>query len=132
MLASNERPSRRSTCIFFEELSRLAEELQNITPEDTITYKEQIREALNGLQYLKVTNCESRQNLEPLKNLFNVFYQDLSCQSESLDRRVAVFRHTVSTLTHSGPVRPKYEIPEENLLYFKSLGLPGMQLQICY
>ena len=53
MLASNEGPSRRSTRIFFEELSRLAEELQNITPEDTITYKERIREALSGLQYLK-------------------------------------------------------------------------------
>ena len=35
------------------------------------------RESLNGLQYLKVTNCESRQHLEPLENLFNVFYQDL-------------------------------------------------------
>ena len=31
---------------------------------------------LNGLQYLKVTNCESRQHLKPLENLFNVFYQD--------------------------------------------------------
>ena len=111
MLASNEGPSRRSTLIFFEELSRLAEELQNIIPEDTITYKERIREALHGLQYLKVTNCESRQHLEPLENLLNVFYQDLSRQSESSDPRVAVFRRTVSTLTHSGPGRPKYEIP---------------------
>ena len=51
--------------------------LQNITPEDTIAYKERIREALNGLQYLKVTNSESRQHLEPLENLFKVFYQDL-------------------------------------------------------
>ena len=51
MLASNERPSRRSTRIFFEELSRLAEDLQNITLEETITYKERIREALNGLQF---------------------------------------------------------------------------------
>ena len=58
-LASNVGPSRRSTRIFFEELSILAEELQNITPEHTITYKERIREALNGLQYLKVTNCKS-------------------------------------------------------------------------
>ena len=31
---------------------------------------------LNGLQYLKVTDCESRQHLKPLENLFNVFYQD--------------------------------------------------------
>ena len=77
MLASKEGPSRRSTRIFFEELSRLAEELQNIAPEYTITYKERIREALNGLQYLKVTNCESRQHAEPLENIFNVFYQDL-------------------------------------------------------
>ena len=52
----------------------------------------------------------------------NVFYQDLSRQSESSDPRVAVFRQTVSALTHSGPGRPKYEIPEEHLLYFKSLG----------
>ena len=51
--------------------------LQNITPEDTIAYNEQIREALNGLQYLKVTSSESRQHLEPLENLFKVFYQDL-------------------------------------------------------
>ena len=73
------------------------------------------------MQYLKVTKCEYRQDLQPLENLFNVFYQELSRQSESSDR-VAVFRHTVSTLTHSGLGRPKYEIPEENLLYFKSLG----------
>ena len=66
MLASNEEPSRRSTGIFFEELSRLAEELQNIASEDTITYKERIREVLNGLQCLKVNNCENRHNLEPL------------------------------------------------------------------
>ena len=59
MLASNEEPSIRSTRIYFEELSRLVEELQNIIPQDTITYKERIREALNGLQYLKVTNCKS-------------------------------------------------------------------------
>ena len=50
-----------------------------------------------------------------------MFYQELSRQSESLDR-VAVFRRTVSTLTHSGLGRPKYEIPEEHFLYFKSLG----------
>ena len=31
---------------------------------------------LNRLQYLKVTNCEDRQHLKPLENLFNVFYQD--------------------------------------------------------
>ena len=73
------------------------------------------------MQYLKVTKCEYRQDLQPLENLFNVFYQELSRQSESSDR-VAVFRHTVSTLTHSGLGRPKYEIPEEHLLYFKSLG----------
>ena len=73
MLASNEGPSRRSTRIFFEERSRLAEELQNITPEDTITYKERIRDALHGLKYLKVTNCESRQHVEPLENLFMCF-----------------------------------------------------------
>ena len=60
--------------------------------------------------------------MKPLEYLFNVFYEDLSRQSESSDRRVAVFRRTVSTLTHSGPGRPKYEIPEEHLLYFKSLG----------
>ena len=94
----------------------------NITPEDTMIYKGQIREALNGLQYLKVTNCESRQHLEPLENLFNVFYQDLSCQSESSDPCIAAFRCIVSTLTHSRPFRPKYKIPEEHLLYFKSLG----------
>ena len=63
MLVSNQGPSRRSTRIFFEELSRLAEELQNITPEDTITYKERIRETLNGLQYLKVTNCVKVDNM---------------------------------------------------------------------
>ena len=27
-------------------------------------------------------------------------------------------RRTVSTLTHSGPGRPKYEIPEEHLTLF--------------
>ena len=68
--------------------------------EDTITHKERIREALNGLQYLKVANCESRQHMQPIENLFNVFYQDFSRQTESSDRRVAVFRRTVSTLTH--------------------------------
>ena len=105
MLASNEGPSRRSMGISFEELNRLAEELQNITPEDTITFKERIREALNGLQYLKVTSCESRLYLERLKNLFIVFNQDLSRQSESSDPRLAVFRCKVSTLIHSGPGR---------------------------
>ena len=59
--------------------------------------------------------------MEPLENLF-VFYPDLSCQSESSDPRVAVFRRAVSTLTHCGPGRPKYESPEEHLVYFKSLG----------
>ena len=29
---------------------------------------------------------------------------------------------TVSTLIRNGPGRPKYEFPEEYLLYFKSLG----------
>ena len=62
MLASNKGSSKRSTGILFEELSRLTEELQHIIPEDTITYKERIREAL--LQYFEVTNCESRQHLE--------------------------------------------------------------------
>ena len=38
-----------------------------------------------------------------------------------MDTRVAVFRCAVSTLTYSGPGRPKYEIQEEHLLYFKSL-----------
>ena len=74
---------------------------------------------------LKVSNCKSRQHLEPLENLFNVFYQDLSRQSESLDPRVAVFRCTVSTLTRNGPFTPKNCIPEEHLLYFKSLGFTG-------
>ena len=83
------------------------------------------------MQYLKVTNCESRQHLEPSKNLFNVFYQDLSRQSESSDPRVAVFRRTVSTLTHSGPGRPKYEISEKHFI-LNRLVLPGMQLLICY
>ena len=46
---------------------------QNITPEDTMIYKGQIREALNGLQYLKVSNYESRQHLEPLENLLMCF-----------------------------------------------------------
>ena len=50
MLTSKEGPSRKSTGIFFEELSRWAEELQNLTPEDPIAYKERIREDLNGLQ----------------------------------------------------------------------------------
>ena len=51
-----------------------------------------------------------------------MFHQDLSRQSESSDPRVAVFRRTVCTLTNSGPGRPKYGIPEEHLLCFKSLG----------
>ena len=38
------------------------------------------------------------------------------------DPCVAVFRWTVFTLTHSRPGTRKYEIPEEHLLYFKSLG----------
>ena len=92
MLASNERPSRRSARIFHEELSSLAEELQNTTPQDTITCKERMRKVLNELQYLKVTNLKSRQHLEPLENIFNVFYQDLSRQSESSNPRVAVFK----------------------------------------
>ena len=50
-----------------------------------------------------------------------MFYQRLSRQSESSDPRVAVCRRTVSALIHSGPGSPKYEIPEEHLLYFKSL-----------
>ena len=50
-----------------------------------------------------------------------MFYQEFGRQSESSDR-VAVFRRTVSTLTLSGLGRPKSEIPEEHLLYFKSLG----------
>ena len=61
-----------------------------------------------------------------------MFYQELSRQSESSDR-VAVFRRTVSTLTHSGLGRPKYEIPEENTYFILNLlVLPGMRLQICY
>ena len=92
MLASNERPSRTSARIFHEELSSLAEELQNTTPQDTITCKERMRKVLNELQYLKVTNLKSRQHLEPLENIFNVFYQDLSRQYESSDPRVTVFK----------------------------------------
>ena len=66
--------------------------MQNITLEDTITYKERIRGSLNRLQYLKVTNCESRQHMAPLENLFNVICQDLSRQFGSSDPRVAVFK----------------------------------------
>ena len=73
-------------------LSRLVEELQNITLKDTITYKESIRGTLNKLQYLKVANCERRQHVAPLENLFNVFCPDLSRQFGSSDPRVAVFR----------------------------------------
>ena len=40
MLASDGKPSRISPGIFFEQLSRLAEELQNITLEDPVIYKE--------------------------------------------------------------------------------------------
>lgn len=65
MLASYEGPSKRSMSIFFEELSRMAIELQNVTLEDKITFKKQTREILKELQYLKVTSCES--------NTFNVF-----------------------------------------------------------
>ena len=61
------------------------------------------------------------QQLKLLENVFNVFYQDLSSQSQSLDPRVLVFRRIVSTLTHGGAGRLKYEIPEEHLMYFKSL-----------
>ena len=83
-----------------------------------------------------------------------MYYQDLSSQSQSSDPRVAVFRRTVSTLTHTRPGRAKYEIPEEQLLYFKRLGFSwyaiadmllvlrctlrqrvveyGMQFRICY
>ena len=54
----------------------------------------------------------------------NAIYGDsliLSRQTESSQPRVAV-RHTVSILNHNGAGRPKYEIPEEHLLYFKSFG----------
>ena len=51
--------------IFFEKFSRLAEQLQNIQPEYIITYKEQIKEFLNGLQHLQITNSESWPHLEP-------------------------------------------------------------------
>ena len=51
MLASNGGSCRRSTRIFFEKFSRLAEQLQNIQPEYTITYEEQIKQPLNGLQH---------------------------------------------------------------------------------
>ena len=61
------------------------------------------------------------QQLKLLQNVFNVFYQDLSSQSQSLDPHVLVFRRTVSTLTHTGAGRLNYEIPEEHLMYFKSL-----------
>ena len=74
MLTSKKGPSKTSTRTIFEEISRLAEELQKITSED----KERIREALNGLYLLKVRKCEIRQHLEPLENLLNVFYQYLS------------------------------------------------------
>ena len=47
MIASNERPSERSTVIFFfVGLKRIAEELQNVQQ------KERIKKALNGLKHL--------------------------------------------------------------------------------
>ena len=61
-----------------------------------------------GLTILKV---------ETIKKSFNVFYQELRPQGESLDTRVAVSRQ-------------KYEVPEK---YFISrLVSPGMSLHICY
>ena len=65
MLASNGGSCRRSTRIFFEKFSRLAEQLQNIQPEYMITYEEQIKEPLNGLQHWQITKTESWPHLEP-------------------------------------------------------------------
>ena len=52
MVASNERPSERSTVIFFVGLKRIAEELQNIQQKYMITEKERIKKALNGFKHL--------------------------------------------------------------------------------
>ena len=52
MVASNERPSERSTVIFFVDLKRIAEERQNIEQKYLITEKERIRKALNGFKHL--------------------------------------------------------------------------------
>lgn len=74
-----------------------------------------------GLPILKV---------ETIEKSFNVFYQELSPQGESLDTRVAVSRQTVYTFNRSDPRRQKYEVPEK---YFISrLVSPGMSLHICY
>ena len=52
MVESNERPSERSTVIFFVGLTRIAEELQNIQQKYMIAWKEQIKKALNGSKHL--------------------------------------------------------------------------------
>ena len=53
-----------------------------------------MREALNGLQHLKCTTSERRPHLGSSENLINMFYEDLSRQTESSDTHVAVFRHS--------------------------------------
>ena len=53
MLASNGGSCRRSTRIFFEKFSRLAEQLQNIQPEYAITYEEQMAYNIGRLPKLK-------------------------------------------------------------------------------
>lgn len=50
---------------FMQSVLIMAIELQNVTPEDKITFKKQTREILKELQHLKVTSCES--------STFNVF-----------------------------------------------------------
>ena len=52
MVASNERPSKRSTVMFFVSLERIAEELQNIQQKYMTAQKERIKEAVNGLKQL--------------------------------------------------------------------------------
>ena len=52
MVASNERPSKRSTVMFFVSLERIAEELQNIQQKYMTAQKGRIKEAVNGLKQL--------------------------------------------------------------------------------
>ena len=76
-------------------------------------------------------NCESRQHLQPFENLFNVFYQDFSRQTETCEPCVAVFTRTVSTRLIVDHVDQSLKFQKNTYCVLNRLLLPGMQLQIC-
>ena len=94
-----------------QQYSRGAAEYTIIIHDDI---KKQIKEALNGLKHLEITNFESRQHLWPLKNMF--------CQAIKLNNLIIVLQYSCTQLLPWILLDQSMKFQKNTYCILKSLG----------